>query len=66
MLLIVVYQHFKKGGNEKAMYVWVELEGEEAEKFLKIQDSLGLKARSEVLRFLVKRYRVPKVSESGG
>ena len=48
------------------MYVWVELEGKEAEKFLEIKDFLGLKASSEVMRVLVKRFRVPKVRSDGG
>ncbi len=43
------------------MYVWVELDGKEEEKFLKIKDFLGLKASSEVMRAIVKKFRIPKV-----
>jgi len=59
----VVTQHLKKEAIKKAMYVWVELEGQEAEKFERIQTSLGLKARAEVIRFLVKKFRIPKAIE---
>jgi len=51
---------------KKAFYVWVELDAKEAEKFLKIKEHFGLKASSEVLRVLVKKFRIPKVIENGG
>jgi len=47
------------------MYVWVELEGKEADKFNDIKESLGLKASAEVLRHLVKKFRIPKVRSNG-
>jgi len=56
----------KKEAIKRAMYVWVELEGKEAEKFVEIKKALGLKASAEVLRFLVKKFRIPKVIENGG
>ena len=47
------------------MYVWVELEGKEAEKFLRIKEFFGLKASAEVMRVLVKKFRIPKVRSNG-
>ena len=42
------------------MYVWVDLEEKEAEKFNHIREELGLRSRAEVVRHMIKRYRLKR------
>lgn len=48
------------------MYVCTELEGSEENKFSEIQNSLGLKSRSEVVRYLIKQFSIPKEAMARG
>ena len=42
------------------MYVWVNLEEKEKEKFNNIQAELGLRSRAEVIRHLIARFRLKR------